>query len=68
MIMWNHNVLHYIVLDEAIQYDDVGLMEDMLLHLLFWFAGGHNNKYTVEVLEFLQGLQWEWPLEVRYVT
>jgi hypothetical protein len=43
-------------------------MEDMLPHLLFRFAGGRNNKYTIEVLELLQGLQREWPLEVRYIN
>ena len=34
-ILWNRDVLHYIVLDQAIKQGDVGLMEDMLPTLLF---------------------------------
>lgn len=34
-ILWNCDVLHYIVLDQAIKQGDVGLMEDMLPTLLF---------------------------------
>ena len=56
VIQWNHNVLQYIVLDQAIWYRDVGLMEAMLPHLLFQFIGGHNTKYMTGIIELLQGL------------
>ena len=62
--MWNCNMLQYIVLDQAIQNGDVGLMEDMLPHLLFWFLGGGNGKYAGKVLELLQALHQELPVEV----
>lgn len=57
-IMWNHNILQYIVLDQAVKHSDVGLMEDSLPHLLFRFigGGGGNSNYTIEVLELLQSL------------
>ena len=67
-ILWNRDVLHYIVLDHAIKQGDVGLMEDMLPTLLFRFTGGGNLKYAIEVLELLQGLHQEWPPAVRYVV
>ncbi|KAF9231490.1 hypothetical protein BU15DRAFT_90901 [Melanogaster broomeanus] len=60
-IMWNRDVLHYIVLDHAIKLGDVGLMEAMLPTLLYRFTGGRNSKYAIEVLELLQGLHKEWP-------
>lgn len=65
VIQWNRDILQYIVLDQAIRHGDVGLMEDMLPHLLFRFIGGRNNKYAVEVLELLQGLHREWPQDVK---
>jgi hypothetical protein len=64
-IMFNRDALQYVVLDHAIKHGDVGLMEDMLPHLLFRFAGSKNSKYTIEVLELLQGLHREWPDEVK---
>lgn len=64
-IMWNRDILQYIVLDHAIKHGDVGLMEDMLPHLLFRFLGGRNSNYAQEVLELLQSLHREWPPEVR---
>ncbi|KIJ06461.1 hypothetical protein PAXINDRAFT_182682 [Paxillus involutus ATCC 200175] len=60
-ILWNRDVLHYIVLDESIKNGDVGLMEAMLPMLLYRFTGGRNSKYAIEVLELLQGLHKEWP-------
>ncbi|KAJ7591737.1 hypothetical protein C8J56DRAFT_1046070 [Mycena floridula] len=63
-IMLNRDILHYIVLDKAIKHGDVGLMEDMLPHLLYHFIGGHNSNYAIEVLELLQSLHSEWPPEV----
>ncbi|KAI5823219.1 hypothetical protein K523DRAFT_344625 [Schizophyllum commune Tattone D] len=59
--MWNRDVVHYMVLNEAIKRGDVGTMEHMLPFLLFRFIGGNNNKYCVEVLELMQGLYREWP-------
>ncbi|KAF8316197.1 hypothetical protein F5887DRAFT_1066774 [Amanita rubescens] len=64
-IMWNINILTYLELTAAIKQGDVGRMEDMLPIILFRFAGGGNFKYTVEILELLQGLRSEWPREVR---
>ena len=65
IIQWNRDVLQYIVLDQAIRHGDVGLMEDMLPHLLFRFIGGRNSNYATEILELLQGLHREWTPEVR---
>jgi hypothetical protein len=65
VIQWNRDVLQYIVLDHAISHGNVGIMEDMLPHLLFRFIGGRNTKYATEVLELLQGLHREWPSEVK---
>ena len=64
-IMWNCDVLQNIVLDQAIKHGDVGLMENMLLQLLFWFMRGRNTNYATEVLELLQGQHREWPAEVK---
>ncbi|KAJ6601733.1 hypothetical protein DFH09DRAFT_969288 [Mycena vulgaris] len=64
-IMFSRDVLQYIVLRSGIKHGDVGLMEDMLPELLFRFSGGKNGNYTGEVLEMLQGLNKEWPDEVR---
>lgn len=66
-IMWNCDVLQYIVLNNAIKQGDIGLMEDMLPHLLFHFIGGRNSNYTHEILELLQSLHREWPPEVWLV-
>ena len=65
IIQWNRDILQYIVLDQAICHGDVGLMEDMLPHLLFRFVGGRNSKYSIETLELLQGLHREWPPDVK---
>ena len=63
VVMWNRDVLQYIVLDQAIHNGDVGLMEAMLPHLLFRFIGGGNGNYAGEILELLQGLHQEWDSE-----
>ncbi|PIL35265.1 hypothetical protein GSI_01990 [Ganoderma sinense ZZ0214-1] len=65
--MFLRDVLLYVVLDRAIKYGDVGLMEGILPHTLLRFAGGQNSNYTIECLEMLQGLHKEWPPEVWYV-
>lgn len=59
--MFNSDILSYIELTTAIKYGDVGRMEDMLPIALFHFAGGGNPKYTIEILELMQGLRKEWP-------
>ncbi|KAJ7055499.1 hypothetical protein C8F01DRAFT_1258377 [Mycena amicta] len=59
--MFNIDVLPYFHLRRDIQSGDVGVMEDLLPTLLFRFAGGRNPKYTIEILELLQGLKREWP-------
>ncbi|KAI1782004.1 hypothetical protein LXA43DRAFT_1104951 [Ganoderma leucocontextum] len=59
--MFVRDVLLYVVLHRAIKHGDVGLMEGILPHTLFRFAGGQNPKYTTECLELLQGLHKEWP-------
>lgn len=64
MVMWLRDVLHYIVLDCAIKYGDVGLIENFLPLLLYRFVGGRNSKYAIEILELLQGLHKEWPATV----
>ncbi|KAF7985445.1 hypothetical protein HWV62_5185 [Athelia sp. TMB] len=65
VIQWNRDVLQYIVLDWNIRHGDVGIMEKMIPHLLFRFIGGKNSNYTVEALEVLQGMQRDWPDEVK---
>ncbi|KAJ7440734.1 hypothetical protein FB451DRAFT_1058621 [Mycena latifolia] len=67
--MWNTDVLPYLQLRDAIKVGDIGRMQDLLPTLLFRFAGGNNSKYTLEVLELLQGLNREWPDEIKkYIT
>ncbi|KAH7890483.1 hypothetical protein F5I97DRAFT_1774879, partial [Phlebopus sp. FC_14] len=63
-IMWNRDALHYVDLDDAIKSGNVGVIEETLPHLLFHFVGGNNSKYAIEVLELLQCLYHEWPLEL----
>ncbi len=64
-VMWNRDSLHYVTLVQAIKTGDVGIMEAMLPHLLFRFVGGGNKKYSGEVIELLQMLNRELPLDVR---
>ncbi|KAF6752011.1 hypothetical protein DFP72DRAFT_1070712 [Ephemerocybe angulata] len=64
VIMWNRDVLQYLVLDEAVKTGDVGLMEKTLPHLYYRFSGSGNSKYAIEVLELMQSLYREWPAEV----
>ena len=67
-IMWNHDVLDFMILDQAIKNSDMGLMEDFLPYLLFWFIGSQRSNYTIEVLELMQGLHQEWPDEIWWVA
>ena len=64
VIMWNRDILDYIILDHAIEEGDVGIMEMMLPHLYIRFHGGGNGNYAEEVLELMQGLEKEWPNEI----
>lgn len=64
IIMWNRDILEYIILDHAIESGDVGIMEDMLPHLFLRFLGGGSGKYAGEVLELMQSLHREWPPEI----
>ncbi|KAI6152464.1 hypothetical protein BKA82DRAFT_12638 [Pisolithus tinctorius] len=64
-ILWNRDALHYVHLNEGIRNGDVRIMEQTLPYLLFHFAGGKNLKYTIEILELLQCLHWEWPPDVK---
>jgi hypothetical protein len=59
------DVLPYLQLRQAIKSGDVGRIEDLIPTLLFRFAGGGNSKYTIEMLELLQGLHCEWPPVLR---
>ena len=61
----HRDILQYIVLDKAIKYGDVGLMEACLPQLLLRFIGGKNSNYANEVLELLQCLEREWPAEIK---
>ncbi|KAJ6481356.1 hypothetical protein DFH09DRAFT_1107681 [Mycena vulgaris] len=64
-VMFLRDVLLYILLRAAIKRGDVGLMEDMIPQLLYRFVGGRNSKYSIEMLELLQGLNRDWPPQVR---
>jgi hypothetical protein len=63
-VMFLADILVYCDLREAITIGDVGRMEDLLKPILLRFAGGENPKYTIEVLEVLQGLKRKWSPEV----
>lgn len=67
-LMFINDVIPYIELREAIKNGDVGRMEDLLHLLLFRFSGGGNPKYTILVLEVLQGLEREWTPDVKYTV
>jgi hypothetical protein len=58
--------LDYIEFDRAISAGDVGRMRNMLPRMFFQFAGGRNPKYAIEILEMLQGLEHDWPDDLRY--
>jgi len=67
-ILWNRDVLDYLLLDDAIKTGDIGCIVDLLPRLLFRFVGGRNSKYAIEMLELLQGLHCEWSDDLRYAT
>ncbi|KAI0682087.1 hypothetical protein BC835DRAFT_1230763, partial [Cytidiella melzeri] len=53
-------------LDNAMKTGDVGRMELLIPRLLFRFCGGPSSHYAIGLLELLQGLQHEWPQDLRY--
>lgn len=59
------DLLDYIHLDDAIRAGDVGSIRDIIPRLLYRFVGGKNKNYAIEMLEMLQGLQREWPDDLR---
>ncbi len=64
-ILFNRDILNYIDLDDAMRTGDVGRMRDLLPRLIFRFIGGGNNNYVTECLEVLQGLEREWPDDLK---
>lgn len=67
-IQMARDLLDYVLLDRAISSGDIGLLEDLLPELLFRYVGGGSGNYTVEILELLQGLHHEWPVDLKCVT
>jgi hypothetical protein len=67
-VIWNRDILDYLLLDEAIKTGDVGCIQDLLPRLLFRFVGGRNSKYAIEMLELMQGLYHEWSDDLRYAN
>ncbi|KAI9059966.1 hypothetical protein FKP32DRAFT_1613962 [Trametes sanguinea] len=65
MVLFSTDMLSYFDLREAMRIGEVGRMENLLPTMLFWFAGGCNPKYAIEILELLQKLRSEWPVELR---
>jgi hypothetical protein len=66
-ILWNKDILDYLILDDALKTGDVACIQDLLPRILCRFVGGRNSKYAIEILELLQGLQQEWPEDLKYV-
>jgi hypothetical protein len=64
-VLLNRDLLDYLILDDAIKTGDITTMEDILPRILFRFVGGRNSNYTVKVLELLQGLNREWPDDLK---
>jgi hypothetical protein len=62
-----HNLLDYVLLDRAVSFGDIGLLEDLLPRLLFRFIGRGSSNYSIEILELLQGLHREWPTDLMCV-
>ncbi|KAI0681658.1 hypothetical protein BC835DRAFT_1425363 [Cytidiella melzeri] len=62
------DLLNYVKFDDAMKSGDVGHMGEQIPRLLFRFSGGKSSNYAIELLELLQGLQKEWPPELRYVS
>ncbi len=64
-IQFNRDILNFLDFDDAMKTGDVGRMRDMLPRLLFRFVGGGNSNYVTECLEIMQGLEREWPEDLK---
>ncbi|KAI0694460.1 hypothetical protein BC835DRAFT_1306326 [Cytidiella melzeri] len=64
-IQFCRDLLDYVEFDKAMKTGDVGCIEERIPRLLFRFSGGKSSNYAIELLELLQGLQKEWPPELR---
>src|ERR1700722_10200890 len=64
-VLWNKDILDYLLFDDAIKTGDIGTIQDLLPRLLLRFIGGGNSKYAIEVLELIQGLYREWSDDLR---
>ncbi|KAI0717717.1 hypothetical protein C8T65DRAFT_518477, partial [Cerioporus squamosus] len=64
-IMFTRDALDYLMLKQAIACGDVQTLEDLLPRLLFRFLGGSNKNYAIEICELLQGLNKEWPEDLK---
>jgi hypothetical protein len=64
-ILLTRDLLDYDNLDDAMHTGDVGRMVKFLPRLLFRYHGGRNWKYAIELLEMLQGLNREWPDDLK---
>ncbi|KAI0085660.1 hypothetical protein BDY19DRAFT_996563 [Irpex rosettiformis] len=67
-IQFCQDLLNYLNIDDAIKTGDVGRMEQMLPRLLFRFHGAGSHNYAHEILELMQGLWKEWPLDLKKFT
>lgn len=65
-IQFNRDLLNFVCLRRAIKSGDVGLIEILIPRLLFHFLGGGKSNYVKEMFELLQGLNKEWPEDLRY--
>ena len=66
-IQMARDLLDYVLLDRALSCRDIGLLEDLLPRVLFWYIGGGSSNYLTEILELLQGLHREWPADLKCV-
>lgn len=64
-IQFNRDILIHLELGDAIKTGDVGRMRDILPRQLFRFIGGKHSNYIGEILELIQGLEREWPEDLR---
>ncbi|KAI0692067.1 hypothetical protein C8T65DRAFT_745287 [Cerioporus squamosus] len=64
-IMFARDAMDYHLLRDAIKCRDVQTMEDLLPRLLLRFLGSSNKNYAIEICELLQGLNKEWPDDLK---
>lgn len=64
-VMFMRDTLVYLELYKAMRAGDCGCMERLIPDLLFCFSGSSNPKYTILFQELVQGIQHEWPPEVK---